>query len=149
MPYRSRSSEHVHVTFDQSIPDPITGEIQTSMTKQAFAEESQINNIMAKYEKTGVIDHVKEHGGYSMMPSGLDYHTAMQLTIDAHLAFDQLPANIRKEFGNDAFEFLTFVEDPDNVERMAELGLITPEETEPERTAVPDETPPPAEEPSS
>ncbi len=112
------------VRFDQSIMDPITGELQTSRTKQSFAQESEINNIMAKYEKTGVIDHVKEHGGYAEMPAGLEYQDALQLTIDAQLAFDGLPAKTRKEFGNDAFQFLAFVEDPENVERMAELGLI-------------------------
>lgn len=128
MEIRSAFSPHVHVTFDQSIPDPITGEVQTSRTKQSQAEESEINNIMARYEKTGIIEHVKDYAGYADMPGGLDYHTAMQLTIEAQIAFDNLPAKTRKEFDNDPFKFLEFVEDPDNVERMAELGLINPEE---------------------
>lgn len=111
-------------SIDQSIPDPITGEVQTSRTKQSFAQESEINNIMAKYEKTGLIDHVKNHGGYADMPAGLEYQDALQLTIDAQIAFDELPANVRREFGNDPFEFLAFVENPENIERMAELGLL-------------------------
>lgn len=141
MEIRSAYSPHKRVVFDQSIPDPITGELETSMTKQSFAEESEINNILAKYEKTGVIDHVKNHGGYAEMPAGLEYQEALQLTIDAQLSFDDLPAKTRREFNNDPFEFLSFVENPDNIERMAELGLLedAPEtgETEGEQPAVP------------
>ena len=40
------------------------------------------------------------------------------------MAFDDLPAKVRREFDNDPFKFLEFVEDPENVERMAELGLV-------------------------
>lgn len=112
--------------LDQSIPDPITGELQVSRTKQSFAEESQINLIMAKYEKTGLITHVKNHAGYANMPDGLEYQEALQLTIDAQLAFDELPAKVRREFDNDPFTFLAFVENPENVERMGELGLLEP-----------------------
>lgn len=143
MEIRSAYSPHVRVSFDQSIPDPITGELQVSMTKQSFAEESEINKILAKYEKTGVIDHVKQHGGYEDMPAGLEYQTALQMTIDAQIAFDELPAQVRREFDNDAFKFLTFVEDPSNVERMGELGLLA-KKPEP----APAEAKPPAEPPA-
>lgn len=131
MEFRTAYGPHLRVCLDQSTPDPETGEVQTSMTKQSFAQESEINNIMARYEKTGIIDHVKQHGGYADMPAGLDYQSALQLTIDAQLAFNELPAATRREFGNDPFEFLAFVEDPANVERMGELGLLEPREDEP------------------
>lgn len=128
MEIRSAFSPRLQVTFDQSIPDPITGELQVSMTKQSFAQESEINNIMAKYEKTGLIEHVKAHSGYADMPAGLDYQAALQMTIEADIAFNELPALVRKEFDNDPFQFLEFVADPDNVERMGELGLLNPVE---------------------
>ena len=82
MELRSAYSPRLRVAFDQSIPDPITGEIQTSRTKQSFADESEINKILAKYEKTGLITHVKDHGGYQEMPAGLEYHKALQLTVE-------------------------------------------------------------------
>ncbi len=136
---RSAYSGSVHVVIDQSIPDPITGEVETSLTKQEFLEESEINNILAKYEKTGLIDHVKQHSGYADMPSGLDFQMASQMTIEAQIAFDELPAAVRREFNNDPFEFLEFVADPDNVERMGELGLLAEVVDE----AVPDADPEP------
>lgn len=137
MEFRTAYGPKVVDDFDQSIPDPVTGEVQTSRTKQSFAQESEINNIMAKYEKTGVIEHVKAHSGYADMPSGLDYQSALQMTLDAQMSFNELPANIRREFNNDPFEFLAFVEDPDNVERMAELGLIVLPEDVPEAEVDP------------
>ncbi len=128
MEFRTAYGLKPRVQFDQTIPDPVTGEIQVSMTKQSFAEESEINNIMARYEKTGVIDHVKNHGGYADMPAGLEYQDALQLTIEAQIAFDELPAKVRREFDNDPYKFLQFVEDPENIERMAELGLLEPDD---------------------
>lgn len=142
MEIRSAYSPHKSHDFDQSIPDPITGEIQVSMTKQSFADETNINNILDKYKKTGLIEHVKNHGGYSEMPDPIEYQQAVQMSIDAQLAFDDLPAHVRREFDNDPFTFLSFIEDPDNVERMAELGLIEApdvEETPPEAKPLPAE----------
>lgn len=135
MPEIRTAYTRTRVPFDQSIPDPITGEVETTRTKQSFADETDINQILARYIKTGVMDHVKDHGGYADFPAPIEYQEAMQLTIDAQIAFDSLPATTRREFGNDPFEFLAFVENPDNVERMAELGLLELEEEPPEAEA--------------
>lgn len=114
------------VAFDQSIPDPVTGEIQTSMTKQHFKDEVDINNILAKFQKTGLIDHVKKNSSYINLPNALEYHDAMNLTIEAQASFDGLPSSIRKEFQNDPQIFLAFVADPKNVDRMRTLGILNP-----------------------
>lgn len=144
MVFATAYGPHLRVKFDQSIPDPITGELQVSMTKQSFADESQINKIMAKYEKTGLIEHVKDHSGYTNMPPPMEYQDALNLTIEAQSSFDDLPANIRREFGNDPYQFLAFVEDPENVDRMAELGLLgdlpddDPDDAKPASEAAPE-----------
>ncbi|AGT39929.1 portal protein [Marine gokushovirus] len=144
--FRSAYSPRLRVALDQSIPDPKTGEIQVSMTKQEFAQETEINNIMARYEKTGILDHVKEHAGYANFPAPVDYQDALQMTIDAQLAFDALPARTRREFHNDPLEFLSFIEDPDNVDRMRDLGLLNDpvEEASEEADPSPREVPPEA-----
>lgn len=103
---------------------PPTGE--ESMTKQSHSDETDINLIMAKFQKTGLINHVKEGGRYEDLPSDLDYHTSMNLILRAQESFERLPSSIRAEFANDPERFLSFVENPDNVDRMAELGLINP-----------------------
>jgi len=101
-------------------------------TKQQFADDCNINKILAKYKISGVIEHVKKNASYLECPTGLDFHEAQNLILDAQKTFDDLPAHVRKEFNNNPAEFLTFVENPENVERMEELGLIDTPEVVPE-----------------
>lgn len=120
-----------------------------SMTKQSMADESNINLIMARYVKTGIIEHVKEYGAhYADMPSLTDFHEAMNLVTEAQQMFDELPAETRSDFRNDPAEFLDFVTNPENHEAMVEMGLAHPREP-PAQDTVPEvpetpETPPAA-----
>lgn len=99
--------------------------------KQSFKAECDINNILSKYKATGIITHVKENGQYIDCPSGLDYQEAQNLVLEANQTFSELPAAVRQEFNNDPSQFLAFVENPENVERMQELGLAELPEIEP------------------
>lgn len=96
-----------------------------SRTKQSFKAESDINTIMAKHQKTGLIDHVaKFNGRYEDLPDSFDYQTGLNQIIEAEAAFASLPSSIRNRFANDPKEFLAFVEDPENEEEMVDLGLL-------------------------
>jgi len=98
----------------------------TSRTKQSFAEESEINRIVARYQKTGIVDHVAKYGGmYGDMPDQDDFHEAMNLVTEAQTMFNDLPSNVRSRFTNDPAEFLEFVSDPENRDEMIKMGLIT------------------------
>jgi len=101
-----------------------TGEPGLTMTKQDMQEECDINNILARYQKTGLMTHVKNSGGYQDLPSDVDYQTGLNVIIEAQASFDALPSSTRREFGNDPAAFLAFVEDPKNVARMADMGLL-------------------------
>ncbi len=112
---------HERVTLD---PGP-------GRTKQSFAEESNINIIMKRYEKTGMLDHLNAHrGDYGDFIGASDYHTSMNLIREAGEMFMEIPAGVRARFGNDPAEFLEFVQDPDNLEEMVKMGLATKNETE-------------------
>lgn len=108
-----------------------------SRTQQSEAEESNINNIMAKYESTGLITHVKEGGNYENLPEPMEYQEALNRIIEAQTSFEALPAAARKEFGNDPRQFLEFVGNPDNVRRMGELGLLNDPITNPAVNELP------------
>ncbi len=100
-----------------------------SRTKQSFKEECQIDNIIAKYHKTGVCDHLaRTKGQYGDFIKHSDYRTNCDRIIEANDMFDRLPSNVRKRFSNDAVEFLNFVQDDNNVEEMISLGLAHPRE---------------------
>jgi len=99
-----------------------TGE---SMTKQSFRDEVNVNNIMRKYRETGLLAHVNEHKGqYGDFISAPDYHTAMSAVVKAQEMFEELPADVRKQFANDPELFLEYAQDPANAEGMRELGLL-------------------------
>lgn len=98
-----------------------------SRAKQAFKDECDINNIMSRYEQTGLIEHIRvNQGRYVDAPSYEDFHQAMNLVTSATQMFDTLPASIRRDFNNDASLFLEFVSNEDNREAMVNYGLIDP-----------------------
>lgn len=95
-----------------------------SRAVQASKAECDINTIMARYFKTGVIEHVRAHPlRFEELPGGMDYHTSLNLVLAAQRSFEGLPGHVRSRFGNDAQAFLTFVEDPANASELVDLGL--------------------------
>lgn len=97
--------------------------LDPSRTKQSFQDETNINNIMAQYIKTGLVDYVNEHAPRYGDVTGLDFQSAMNTVALGREMFDALPANIRDRFANDAAAFLDFVNDPGNDEEAIKLGL--------------------------
>lgn len=95
-------------------------------TKQAFKAECDINQIMAKFQKTGLIEHGNAHGANYGDATSLDFREAMNLVIDAQDMFNDLPSSTRKRFSNDPAEFLDFVQNPDNAEELRKMGLMKP-----------------------
>lgn len=115
-----RSAYHPHERVQVAFPNP-------SLTKQAMAAETDINNIMRKYEKDGIITHLAKHQGqYGDFSEVTDYHTALNTMHAADEAFASLPSRIRGEFQNDPAKFLDFVHDPNNQQKMVEMGLAHP-----------------------
>lgn len=98
-----------------------------SVTQQCFKQECDINFILSKARKTGLIDHVNMYkGDYSDVSNVPTYQEALQVINDASQAFSTLPSDIRKRFSNDPQEFLDFVHNPDNIDSMIEMGLMKP-----------------------
>lgn len=92
-------------------------------TKQSFKDESDINNIVAKYQKTGAMAHVNQHGPEYGFATSHDFSSAMRLITQAQNMFNGLPSTIRNRFNNNPGEFLDFVQDANNHDEMLELGL--------------------------
>lgn len=112
--------------------------VQPSLAKQAFKKECDINAIMSRYEKSGLIAHVNRYqGDYGDFTDKPEYQEALNKVISAQEMFMTLPAKVRARFGNDPGEFLAFVEDEKNVPEMVKLGLaVIPEPKEPVEVVV-------------
>jgi phage internal scaffolding protein len=94
-----------------------------SRTKQSDTEDCEINNIMAKYMRTGAIDHFTNHEAKYSDTTGADFETAMNIVANAQNMFADLPSKLRAKFKNDPRQFLDFVQNEENAQEMTELGL--------------------------
>lgn len=99
-----------------------------SRTKQSFKEECDINRIMRKFEKTGMIEHANRfEGQYGNFIGAPMFHEAQTMIAQAQEMFMTVPAKVRERFGNDPGAFLAFVQDENNKDEMRKLGLLRPE----------------------
>lgn len=95
-----------------------------SLTKQSFKDQVDVNSIVAKFNKTGMVDHVNPRTPlYGDFTNAQDYMTALNAVREAEANFEALPSAIRDICDNNPGVFLDFVQDPANAETMRELGL--------------------------
>lgn len=115
-----------------------------SRAKQSFKEECDINTIMRKFQKTGMVDHFNKHQGqYGNFIAAEDYHTSLNILLEADEAFATVPAKIREKFSNDPAKFLEFVQNEKNHDSMIEMGLARPPAAPTAATQAPEPTRPP------
>jgi len=116
---RTRYSERIAVKQQNKLP---------SRTKQSFKSECDINNIMRKFEKTGILpDLIKQNPRYGDFSEVPDYLAALNTVQKAHEQFESLSAKVRERFANSPERFLAFVTDKSNAAEMRSLGLLKPE----------------------
>lgn len=123
-------ANHVILYTPYDNPPPQIGQFNTepSMTQQQFADECDINQILAKFIKTGFLDTVGP-GFYDDVSDSLDYQMALDLVAQANDKFSDLTADLRKYFDNDPRRFMDFVHDPNNRDEAIKIGLIPAETT--------------------
>lgn len=100
-----------------------------SRTKQSFAKDADINNIMAKYAKTGILvdpalairARKAQYGDFS---TGTGFQEIQDQLVVIRTVFDQLPADVRKALDNDPARMVDFMSDPENEAECVKLGLI-------------------------
>ena len=91
-------------------------------TKQAFKDETDINKVMEKAQRAGSLSHLIKHGAhYGDFSDVSDLMSAHKRIERLHEIFAEAPSNVKKEFGNDAFAFMNFVNDPANASRLNEV----------------------------
>lgn len=94
-----------------------------SRTKQNHAKQCDINNIMKRYHKTGLLEHSRKHSPEYGFATSEDFNTSMNIITKANEMFEDLPSDIRTRFQNDPGQFLDFVDDENNAQEMFDLGL--------------------------
>lgn len=102
---------------------------EKSMTRQEFAAECDINNIMRGYENgrawPGPAPGVEPvYFDFTSVP--MDLQSALHYVQGAANEFMTLHANVRREFDNDPVKFVDFATNPANIDKMREWGLAAP-----------------------
>lgn len=101
-------------------------------TKQAFAKDADINEIIRKYKITGV--EPRQVWQQPVFGDGrrMEYNEMLNVLIDAQDQFAQLPAALRARFGNDPAQLIDFLSDDKNRDEAVKLGLVNaPNPTQP------------------
>lgn len=95
-----------------------------SLTQQQFADEADINVMMARFGVTGHMPSSIRMPTYGDFSGVGDYRSAMDVVVRAQNEFMTLPADMRARFGNDPHQLIAFLENPSNAEEARKLGLF-------------------------
>lgn len=99
------------------------GDFEETLTEQSHAKQCDINYILKDYAKGQLAKHVKEHEGKYDDYTGYDFTQAQNVVAEVKTMFEELPAPVRNEFGNEPANFLDFVQKPENAPYLKEMGI--------------------------
>ena len=105
---------------------------QESMVRPEFARSADVNFIVDRWEKSGVLEHTSRYQGqYGNFVGPVSYHEAVNAVLEADGMFMTLPSSIRDRYGNSVAEFLKAVDDGD--EFLVEAGILKREDNSSKR----------------
>lgn len=117
-----------------------------SMTEQHHVASCDIHNILARYEKTGIIEHLaKSQAFYADVSNVPSFQEAMNQVAMVKSVFDTLPAKVRDAFDNDPQKYLEWAQDPETIAQMEiseREAVAAVEATYKEPATLPEGTPP-------
>lgn len=111
--------------------------LDDSLTQQQFRDESDINNIVDRFMKTGHLPDPVSMPQYVDYEGVFDFQSAMNVVRQADENFMRMDAKVRARFHNSPQEFLEFFANPENQDEAVRLGLAVarPKESPPSDAA--------------
>lgn len=110
---RPDGSIHIETIFDED-----------TITQQQFADDCDINLIVKKFLKTGILPDSKVQPMYADVSEIKTFADYMNMIKIAEESFNSLPSEVRDRFANDPVNLVEFVEDPANVQECLRMGLM-------------------------
>ncbi len=83
-------------------------------TKQSFRDETDINKILRRAQKTGTVSHLTKYEARYGDFSDFDFFEVQLKLAGGRQIFDDLPSEIRNEFNQSPAQFFDYVNDPAN-----------------------------------
>lgn len=115
---------------------PVGGD---QLTEQSHEKACNINSIMAKYLKTGLIEHINTNSPQYGDVTGADFKAAQDLVAAQRTVFEELPAQVRKELNNDPAVYLDMVMSEEGREELRNILNPAPEVPEEAPVAAPEQ----------
>lgn len=98
-----------------------------SKTQQHHEKETNVNKIMAKAYKTGMVPvSMKSPLLCENFESAADFMECQNIIAKARQDFMALPSSIRKRFANEPANLMEFLQNEDNRAEAIKLGLVSP-----------------------
>lgn len=97
-------------------------EMGETITEQCHKNACDVNNILEKYQRTGVLEHRNQHRGEYAFVDPITFQECMETVARAQSMYEELPAHVRQKFTGPG-EFLNYVQNPANAPEMVKLGL--------------------------
>lgn len=118
-----------------------------TMTEQHTAHLTNINYLMERYKPDELAAYIAARNEYRREIVGHDFsrepdiQDAKNIIYQSKQEFEKLPDDVKSSFRNHV-EFLKFIDNPDNAEKMLKMGILTKREIE--KIKIPDDQASPA-----
>jgi len=90
-------------------------------TKQSYKDSCDINQLLERGAREGGLSHLVKHGARYGDFAMIDWENMQHTLAEGQQIFNELPAELKREFNQDPAEFFGFVNDPANKDRLEEL----------------------------
>lgn len=98
--------------------------IYPSRTKQSFRDEVNINKIIARHARTGMVEHVNKRAPfYGDVSDVASYQEALGVVLEAERLFAAMSSTVRERFANDPAKMVEWLGDPGNLDEAVKLGM--------------------------
>lgn len=114
------------LTFYSSRPAILTRIATPSMTEQSHQESCDINNILDRYKKTGVVSdpsvfREQFYGDFADIPDMVGLYTARAKMVQW---FEALPSGTRAAFENNPDKLIAAFKDPSKKDLLLQHGFL-------------------------
>lgn len=116
-----------------------------TMSEQHTAHLSNINYLMSRYKPDELAAYIAARGAHKKEIIGHDFsqepslQEAKNVVYQARQNFEALPEEIKSHFKNHV-EFLKFIDNPANADKMVKLGILKPKQIEDLQTIKPSDS---------
>lgn len=111
---RKAHSDHFGLVFDEP-----------SLTDQSQRDDADINVLVRRWRRTGVMPQVRTVGSYGDFTGVDDYQSALERVRAADDQFMTLPADVRRAFNDDPAALLAALDDPSQHAELVRLGVLS------------------------